>query len=98
MSSTHYEVEQDLSYELNERLRMETGWNDVASGLARVLIGYLVFILGAAVGVALLFASAFNWLTGGSRGALPSLGSLWLLYIGLGILSVVGTFGYLIIM
>jgi len=46
--------------------------------------------------------SAYSWLfaEGASRGAgrLPSLGAMWMLYIGLGILSVVGTFGYLITM
>jgi hypothetical protein len=96
------ELEQDLSYELNERLRMETGWNDVVSGLAKVLFGYLVFIVGTGVGVGLVVLSAYSWLfaDGGARaaGRLPSLGAMWMLYIGLGILSVVGTFGYLITM
>jgi hypothetical protein len=94
------ELDQDLSYELNERLRMETGWNDVASGLARVLFGYLLFIVGVLVGVGLVVMSAFNSLFAETttRTGLPSIGSLWLLYIGLGILSIIGTFGYLIIM
>jgi hypothetical protein len=97
------ELEQDLSYELNERLRMETGWNDVVSGLAKVLWGYLVFIIGTIVGVGLVELSYYHWMfEGGTRataaGRLPSLGALWMFYIGGGILSVVGTFGYLITM
>jgi hypothetical protein len=94
------ELDQDLTYEQNERLRMETGWNDVASGLARVIIGCLVALLGTAIGVGLVVLSAIPGLFGESSfrvaGRLPSLGSLWMLYIGLGILSVVGVFGYLI--
>ena len=94
------ELEQDISYELNDRLRMETGWNDVASGLGRVLFGYLLFIVGVLVGVGLVVLSAFNGLAaeGAARVGMPSIGSMWLLYIGLGILSIIGTFGYLIIM
>ena len=45
-----YETEQEYTHELNERLRMETGWRDVSSGLAMVLWGYLVFFLGTVIG------------------------------------------------
>jgi hypothetical protein len=96
-----YVVEQDPhSAELNERLRMETGWDDVASGLARILIGYAVFLFGTLIGVTLVVVSAYGWLFGeGARpNRLPSISTLWQFYIGLGILSVVGTFGYIIIM
>ncbi len=95
-----YEVETDISPELNERLRMETGWNDVASGLAKVLIGYLIFIIGVAVGVGLIVGSAVASLMarGAQAGGLPPMGAIWMLWIGLGILSVVGVWGYLTIM
>jgi hypothetical protein len=95
-----YETEQDFSYELNERLRMETGWKDVSSGLGRVLFGYGVFLIGTIIGVALVIYAAYGWLFGpGARPSrLPPLSTIWQFYIGLGILSVVGTFGYLIIL
>jgi hypothetical protein len=96
-----YVVEQTPhSNELNERLRMETGWDDVASGLGRILFGYVVFLLGVAVGVTLVLVSAYGWLFGdGARpNRLPSISVMWQFYIGLGILSVIGVFGYLIIM
>jgi hypothetical protein len=86
--------------ELNERLRMEPGWDEVASGLARILIGYLVFFVGTAVGVGLVIWSIYGWLVGpGARpAATPAIGTVWIFYIGLGILSVIGTFGYLIVL
>jgi len=95
-----YETEQEYTHELNERLRMETGWKDVSSGLAMVLWGYLVFFLGTLVGVGMVVYSAYGWLFGpGARaGRLPPLSTIWMFYIGLGILSVIGTFGYLIVM
>jgi hypothetical protein len=94
-----YEVEQDISRELNERLRMETGWNDVVSGLGKVLLGYLIFIIGAIVGTGLIVGSAVSWIfaEGARAGGLPPMGAIWMLWIGLGILSVVGTWGYLTI-
>jgi hypothetical protein len=92
-----YEVETDISPELNERLRMETGWNDVVYGLGRVLLGYLIFIVGAAVGVGLVIGSAVASILsqGAQASGLPPMGAIWMLWIGLGILSVVGTWGYL---
>ena len=96
-----YDVEQDISQELNERLRMELGWTDVASGLTRVLVGYLVMFLGVVIGVTLVVLSAFPGLFGEGvtrPGGTLSIGSMWLLYIGLGILSIIGTFGYGLIM
>jgi hypothetical protein len=93
------EVEQDISTELNERLRMETGWNDVVSGLGKVLLGYLIFIVGTVIGVGLIVGSAVSSLLaqGAQAGGLPPMGAIWMLWIGLGILSVVGTWGYLTI-
>jgi hypothetical protein len=94
----HYEAEQDISYELNERLRMETGWNDVASGLGKVLLGWLIFVVGTMIGVGLIVLSAFNWMfSDAARTGAPSMSSVWMLWIGLGILSLVGTWGYLTI-
>ncbi|MCC6418184.1 MAG: hypothetical protein IT429_08015 [Gemmataceae bacterium] len=95
----HAILEQDRqAAELNERLRMEPGWNEAASGLTWILIGYLVFVVGTAVGIGMVIWSARGWLfgTGAQVGRLPGIGTIWIFYIGLGILSVVGTFGYLI--
>ncbi len=94
-----YETEQEYTHELNERLRMETGWKDVSSGLRGILWGYLVFFLGTLIGVGLVVYSAYGWLLGpGARpGRLPPLSTIWQFYIGLGILSTVGTFGYLMV-
>ncbi len=87
--------------QLNERLRMEPGWNEVASGLGLILVGYLVFFIGTAVGVGLIIWSMFSVLGGGGGGrmvATPGIGTVWIFYIGLGVLSIVGTFGYLIVL
>src|SRR5262249_44622668 len=90
-------VEHELSAELNERLRMEVGWQDVGKGLSQVLFGYVTIFVGVAVGVGLVLISPYGM--GGQirTGRTPSLASLWQFYIGMGILSVIGLIGYIII-
>jgi hypothetical protein len=92
----NYETEQDPELEFNEQLRMELGWGEVASGLTQVLVGYGAMFIGTTVGVGLVVFALFGL---GDRGihAKPALGSLWALYSGLGILSVIGLISYGII-
>jgi hypothetical protein len=90
-----YAVMNDPDVELNEHLRMELGWTGVSSGLTKVLFGYALFFVGAVTGIALLILALGG--TAGEmakRGGKPSLTSLWELYIGLGILSIIGLLSY----
>jgi hypothetical protein len=95
-----YQTEPSHEIELNQLLRMELGWNDVRGGLGRVLFGYFVFLVGTLVGTGMVIWSAWGWLIGenNSPSQLPDIGQMWIFYVGLGILSVVGTFGYLFIL
>ncbi|HYV35749.1 MAG TPA: hypothetical protein VE988_08600 [Gemmataceae bacterium] len=82
----------------NERLRMEMGWTEVAKGLSQVLFGYLTLFLGTSVGFGLVALAL--WGLGeaaGKKGAKVSNAVLWELYLGLGILSVIGLISYIII-
>ena len=93
-----YEVVEDPEVEFNERLRMEIGWGEVAKGLSQVLIGYAALFIGVAVGVGLVVIALFG--LGDElikKGAKPSNATFWQLYLGLGILSVIGLISYRII-
>jgi hypothetical protein len=96
-----YEAVQDAELEFNDHLRMELGWGDVAKGLNQVLFGYGVFILGVTLGAGLLVIGLFSMLDPGAAlhkpAAKPSNASLWMIYLGLGILSVIGLISYGII-
>jgi hypothetical protein len=95
-----YAVEEPLNRELNERLRMEVGWEDVGKGLTKVLVGYFVVFVGTAVGIGLVILALHNLGTNPNlqRNRTPPLGSLWQFYIGLGILSVIGLLSFVIIL
>jgi hypothetical protein len=95
----HYDTIQDPEVEFNERLRMEVGWTEVAKGLTQVLFGYATFFIGVGAGVAMVFIGLFGLMDGGHvhKGAKPSNANLWMLYLGLGILSVIGLISYGII-
>lgn len=94
-----YAVEEPLAAELNERLRMEVGWQDVGKGLTQVLVGYLVLFLGTALGVGLVLLAMYSMGEHGGRvQQRPSLASLWQFYVGLGILSVIGLITFVIIL
>src|SRR5262245_57314168 len=102
----NYEVVHDPELAFNEQLRMETGWSEVASGLNKVLFGYGFLFLGVCLGLGLIVIAMYG-LTDPSQvsqigkksvqAVKPSLGSLWCLYLGLGILSVIGFISYCII-
>jgi hypothetical protein len=91
-------VEDRLSPELNQRLRMEVGWQDVGKGLTQVVMGYLVGFVGTAIGVGLVLLALYGMGDNVSRTQKPSLVSLWQFYIGLGILSVIGLIAYVFIL
>src|SRR5438552_13679871 len=103
----NYEVVHDPELAFNEQLRMETGWGEVASGLNKVLFGYATLFIGVCIGFGLIVISIYNLTDpqqisqigkkAASTAAKPSLGGLWCLYLGLGILSVIGFISYCII-
>jgi hypothetical protein len=96
----NYEIVQDPELAFNERLRMEFGWDEVASGLGRVMFGYVVLVLGVTLGLGMVMLSLYGLVDGGHATAAkqavgkPSNVSLWLLYLGLGILSIIGLISY----
>ncbi len=94
-----YEIVHDPEAEFNERLRMELGWGDVAKGLMQVLMGYGVLIAGTVLGVGLIALAIYSNVVEelARKNAKPSNGSLWQLYLGLGILSITGIISYGII-
>jgi hypothetical protein len=92
--STYEEAGQEMSFEMNERLRSELGWTEVSKGLSKVLIGYAVMLLGILVGLGLLLMSVYGMGEELKRSKMPSNTSMWQFYIGLAILGLVGIFGY----
>ncbi|MCI0639475.1 MAG: hypothetical protein L0Y72_15735 [Gemmataceae bacterium] len=82
-----------LERELNDQLRSEPGWEDVASGLGKILLGHGIWFAGTMFAVLLIlmpfiesaFKLNFNRI---------SLVHMWLFYAGLGILSIVAIFSY----
>jgi hypothetical protein len=76
-----------LDRDLNDILRMELGWDEVGKGLGRILFGYGVWIFGTIVGVML---ALFPLVELGSKlkPERMSIGHLWYVYAGLGLLSV----------
>jgi hypothetical protein len=85
-----FAVVEDPEVEFNERLRMELGWGDVAAGLGKVLIGYTVLFVGVSIGVGLLVVAFIGFQADVAKGLKPSNGHWWELYLGLGILKVIG--------
>src|ERR1700694_20644 len=77
-----------LDRELNDCLRVETTWKEVAQGLTKILLGYGMWVLGDLIGLALVLMPLFA--VGFKLEARLSIGQLWCFYAGLGILSVVG--------
>lgn len=96
----NYEVVQDPEQEYFNQLRLEMGWGEVATGLSKVLLGYATMFLGITVGLGLVLVALYglpdepNVKKAAAAGAKPNLGSLWALYFGLGILSIVGFVSY----
>lgn len=94
----NYALAEAPELDLNDRLRMEKGWGEVGEGLSKVLFGYAVLIAGVTLGVGMILISV-NGLaeTGVQKAAKPSNFSLWMFYLGGGILSVIGVITYSII-
>jgi hypothetical protein len=84
-------MDQDmLDKDLNECLRVETSWKEVAHGLTKILMGYGIWIVGNLLGLALVLAPLLE--VGFKLETKLRIGQLWMFYAGLGILSVVGIF------
>jgi hypothetical protein len=91
----NFEVEQDPRVEFNERLRMELGWGDVASGLSRVLFGYALLLCGTALGIGLaVIALQELGLDFFKKGARGNMGYVWMLWIGISIVSLSSMFSF----
>ncbi len=69
-----------LDADLNELLAQERGWNEVAAGLTRILLGWGIFVVAIGVGVGLVLLSAFL--------AKPAM--YWAFFGGLAVLGVSG--------
>jgi hypothetical protein len=91
------DVLEDPEVAFNDQLRMELGWPEVAKGLSQVLMGYAVLILGTIVGIGLVVIAIFGFVAGAQKGLKISNAHFWELYLGLGILSVIGIISFGII-
>src|SRR5262245_27307214 len=81
-----------LQRDLNDLLRMETGWEDVGKGLTRILFGYGVWIIGTVIGTMLVLSPLFAL---GAKLRLDRLGvgHMWAMYAGAGLTSIAGLMG-----
>lgn len=83
-----------LTRELNDTLRMELGWEEVGKGLTRILMGYGLWIAGIVVGLMITLSPLIELGSKAKPGRTPvvSIGHLWAIYAGLGLISVVSIF------
>jgi hypothetical protein len=82
---------QVLARELNDTLRMELGWEEVAKGLTRVLCGYGVWVVGGVMGVVLALVPLLEMGTKFRPDKL-TVAHMWYMYAGLGLVSVASLF------
>jgi hypothetical protein len=81
------------------QLRMEVGWQEVAKGLGRILLGYFVLILGLVVGFGIIvLVGGLNGLNGAGPTQVLPLDSQIGILIAVGILAVAGltSWGFLV--
>jgi hypothetical protein len=83
-----YQLSPDQEISLEDQLRLEPTWDDVARGLRKVVVGYLVLLAGIAVASALIVGSVLSMGGFGRPPARLSIGAMWQFYLGLGVLSV----------
>lgn len=89
-------LNEPLSPEMNEQLRMEIGWSEVGRGLGQILLGIFFHFIGAVAGVGLIMVALYGLPNdSGVRTRAPGTGSLWLLYSGLATLVLINLLGYL---
>jgi hypothetical protein len=79
-----------ISLYLNHSLRKEKSWNDVASGLGKVLLGYAVLILGWIIAAGFLYACYAPMLAHKPL----KIEHVWYFYIGAAVLKVSGLFSW----
>jgi hypothetical protein len=88
-----YVMAQDESVQDNvDNLRAEFGWKEVADGLGRILLSYAVLITGTFVGIGLVVGSLY--LAMSPKRAPNDMTHVWVFYVGLGVLSLIGLFAY----
>lgn len=75
-----------ISSELNAHLRKEQSWADVASGLGRVLFGYLALVIGWFAAAAFFYASFMPVIAGKTM----KIEHMWYFYIGVATLKITG--------
>ncbi len=93
------QVLSELTPEMNEELRMEIGWTEVAAGLARILWGYLVCFLAIVIGLGMVAVSLYGLpdANGMMRMRPANSSSLWECYTGLAILVLGCVFSYMML-
>jgi hypothetical protein len=84
----------------DQELRAEFGWHEVRNGLARILLGHLIMVVGTVVGLGLVIMAIVKLGTvpHGRTPGKPDLNMIWAFYGGLGLFGVVGLYGYGVIM
>jgi hypothetical protein len=94
------QVLSELTPEMNEQLRMEIGWSEVAGGLGQILLGYLTFFLANAIGIGLILIALYGIPDGTSklqRMRAVDNASLWECYIGMAIAALGTLFAFILI-
>jgi hypothetical protein len=79
-----------------DNLREEFGWHGVAEGLGKVLLSYAILFGGTLLGIGLAIGALYLALAK-DRNA-NDLTHVWVFYIGLGMLSVVGIISYFMLL
>jgi hypothetical protein len=87
-----YQLVRRTETNLDDQLRLECGWTDVARGLRQIVLGYLVLIVSVLAGAFLVVASTIQMGGFGKGPWRPTIGGLWQFYLGLAILGVAGLF------
>lgn len=77
-----------ITREINDSLRAEKSWNDVASGLGRVLMGYAVLVFGIVTASVLLYSALQPLLSTPPKRM--TIEHTWLFYGGLAISKITG--------
>jgi hypothetical protein len=85
-----------LDRKLNDCLRVEMTWPEVAQGLTKIMIGYGVWVGGTLFGLLLVLMPLLE--VGFKLETRLRIGQLWCFYAGLGLLSVIGIISCGIIM
>jgi hypothetical protein len=89
-----YQLERRTQISLDDQLRLECGWTDVARGLRQIVLGYVVLVAGILIGSLLVVMSAIEMGKTGRALGKMSVGGMWQFYAGMGLVSLSSLFSW----